>query len=774
MLDNITITKKIYAGFGFSLGVVLLLGGIAVYSNSTNADHYEAYRNAARSTNEAGRIQANMAEARLAFMKYRTNQSDAFKQALDDRLDKARKSVATLVEISSSKRDDDRASALSGQLDAYEAGFTRFVSLQNKRNALVEGTLNVVGPNLVASLETLEKELANVGQMPAALRISNIVDQVLQLRLAGNKFLLSNDAATLSQALQSGQAAVKALDAFDRSALSVSQVNVLNSAVTGLADYEAAIKEVGDIVNSRNEVVQGTMDKIGPQVAEETEDFKLDLKAIQDDLGPRIQNSMENSVMLATVLSLLGALLASISAVVIARSITRPVGQITNAMSSLAEGKLKTDIPGIGLKTEIGRMADAVDVFKQNAIKVRELNAQEAAMQEKTADLQSGISVVVDAAVSGDFSQRITKTYDDPGLDRFAASVNELVASVDQGVAATVKVVSALADGNLTESMEGTFHGAFRTLQDNVNTAMRNMHAALSDVRSASDAIRTNAGEMSRAADDLSRRSEQQAASLEETSSAMEEITTAVLQSTERAKEASTMVADVSHATENSNAIVRDAVAAMGRIEQASHEIGNIINVIDEIAFQTNLLALNAGVEAARAGEAGKGFAVVAQEVRELAQRSATAARDIKELITRSGDEVTSGVSLVTKTGEALEKIRTQVEVVNGHVDSIAHSAQEQSTGLREINTAVGDMDQTTQKNAAMVEETSAATVRLAEEADSLAQLIARFKLHTAQASPQMANGDSRPVASPARALGQKVAAAISGNTALAEKWEDF
>ncbi|MGV2184542.1 methyl-accepting chemotaxis protein [Rhizobium rhizogenes] len=460
------------------------------------------------------------------------------------------------------------------------------------------------------------------------------------------------------------------------------------------------------------------------------------------------------------------------------RGIAAPIANTTGVMRTLADGDLSVEIPFTDLKNELGEMARAVEVFKRNGIKVREMNAQEAALQAKSADLQSSIGEVVSAAVAGDFTQRISKDYDNADLNRFAAQVNELVTSVDRGVAETRRVISALAEGDLTETMHGEFQGAFGELRDNVNQTMTNLRSVLGEVRAAIDTINGGAGEMRNASGDLSQRTEQQAASLEETSSALEEITVAVKNSTERATEASHMVDEARKSTEQSSAVVTDAVLAMGRIEQASGEIGQIINVIDEIAFQTNLLALNAGVEAARAGDAGKGFAVVAQEVRELAQRSAGAAKDIKTLISRSSGEVQSGVKLVTATGEALTLIQGHVVKINEHVHSIARAAKEQSTGLSEVSTAVNQMDQTTQQNAAMVEESTAATNRLAEEATNLARLIARFKLGGASSAPRAVGQDSRPVASPARALGQKIAGAFGGGraatAAAAKDWEEF
>jgi len=472
------------------------------------------------------------------------------------------------------------------------------------------------------------------------------------------------------------------------------------------------------------------------------------------------------------------AIIVAVGAIALCVSrIIKPISRMTDAMHALAEGNLDLEIPGTTRSDEIGAMAGAVEVFKLNGLKVREMSAQEAILQRKSADLQSSIGTVVSAAVAGDFTQRITKDYDNADLNRFATSVNELVASVDKGIAEARRVITSLAEGDLSDSMKGEFQGAFGELQQNVNATMANLRSVIGEVRGAIDAINGNAGEMRIASGDLSKRTEQQAASLEETSSALEEITVAVKSSTDRALEASHMVDEARRSTEQSSSVVKDAVSAMGRIEQASREIGQIINVIDEIAFQTNLLALNAGVEAARAGDAGKGFAVVAQEVRELAQRSAGAAKDIKALISRSGGEVQSGVKLVTATGEALGLIQGHVVKINELVHSIATAAGEQSTGLSEVSTAVNQMDQVTQQNAAMVEESTAATSQLAEEASNLARLITRFRLDGGYPAVRTADRTNKPVASPAHALGQKLAGALRGRgaTAVAAKeWAEF
>ena len=469
------------------------------------------------------------------------------------------------------------------------------------------------------------------------------------------------------------------------------------------------------------------------------------------------------------------------------KQLSVPILKVSDAMNAVAEGNLETDVPYLGRKDEIGEMAAAVEVFKRNGLEVRRMNAQEAATRARSDDLQAGMAEVVSAAAAGDFSSRITKDYGDENLNRFAHNINALLGSVDSGVTETGRVIASLAHGDLTQTMNGNFHGVFAELQANVNETFAKLKDTMSEVRSTTESINGNGNELRSAADDLSKRTEQQAAALEETSAALDEITAVVRSSTERAQEASTMVSETKEKTAQSAKVVRDAVTAMGRIEQASREISQIINVIDEIAFQTNLLALNAGVEAARAGEAGKGFAVVAQEVRELAQRSANAAKDIKALITKSGEEVGNGVKLVQRTGEALDEIETRVLGINDHIHSIATAAKEQSTGLQEVNTAINQMDQVTQRNAAMVEETSAATHKLSGEAANLVSLVGRFRLGNETGSrvayaapavrPAAASSRSAPVVSPARKIMGNVARAFNGSAAVAQSkddWEEF
>jgi len=360
---------------------------------------------------------------------------------------------------------------------------------------------------------------------------------------------------------------------------------------------------------------------------------------------------------------------------------------------------------------------------------------------------------------------------------KFATDVTQRVHAVNTIGAALTK----LAQGDLSFSIDEPFAPDFEELRRTMNDALSQMRNTLSAVAHSTDQIDVGTREISQSAEDLSRRTEQQAASLEETAAALDEITVNVNNASRRADDARQAAITASDNATRSGHVVADAVAAMSRIESSSNQISNIIGVIDEIAFQTNLLALNAGVEAARAGEAGKGFAVVAQEVRELAQRSAQAAKEIKGLIRNSSEEVSTGVKLVSETGESLRTIHENITAVNQHMEAIASSAKEQAVGLSEVNSAVNQMDQVTQQNAAMVEETNAAGATLAQETARLRGLIEGFQLGSRSASKSqkqvaLATLNDRPVASPARRMVTKIAGAVGGQArqAVEPGWDEF
>jgi methyl-accepting chemotaxis protein len=439
----------------------------------------------------------------------------------------------------------------------------------------------------------------------------------------------------------------------------------------------------------------------------------------------------------------------------------RPLHGLVSDVERMSKGDYANDVSNQDRQDEIGMVAKALDGFRHRLAESHMLSAE--------AETQR---------IAADGERRRNEQ------DRTAAAATQqhVVSALGNGLA-------QLSQGNLTYRIAEEFPGEYAALRRDFNDAVATLEQAIASVNAGVVNINSGTGEISESAADLAKRTEQQAASLEETAAALNELTEQVNSSADNAGIAANTVSIAVKDAETSGEVVQKAVASMQGIEQSSQEISRIIGVIDEIAFQTNLLALNAGVEAARAGEAGKGFAVVAQEVRELAQRSANAAKEIKTLINASGAQVKDGVQLVGQAGETLRKISDQVLQINGLIRQISASASEQAMGLKEVNSAVNQMDQVTQQNAAMVEETTAASMALRSESDNLRDLVARFQVSgggqsatmlraTAQtmrqpAGPAAATSSPR---SPAYQPAPRKVAASAGRAAASggDNWEEF
>ncbi|WGM40686.1 methyl-accepting chemotaxis protein [Caulobacter sp. NIBR1757] len=465
---------------------------------------------------------------------------------------------------------------------------------------------------------------------------------------------------------------------------------------------------------------------------------KIETAAKAEAAGATAEAGLAQIVML--VMLGLGMAFAALLIVVARKALVKPLSDITSALTRLSKGDMSVEPPHTRRKDEIGVMAQALFAFRQ-------------AVVDRQAELEAA-----------DEREKIEEERRENEERRAAAEQIQkcVVESLGQGL-------SSLADGDLTFRITQPFAADYERLRADFNAAVDRLQATMRTVREAADGIHTGTDEISQASDDLSRRTEQQAASLEETAAALEEVTATVRRAAEGATQAREAAEAATDEAAQSGAIVRDATSAMSAIEESSRQIGQIIGVIDEIAFQTNLLALNAGVEAARAGDSGKGFAVVAQEVRALAQRSADAAREIKALISASGQHVDRGVSLVGQTGETLLRIIDKVGGVNALVSEIAASANEQSTALAEVNIAVNQMDQVTQQNAAMVEETTAASHALAQQAEGLTALIGRFQVGEAQGHRMPA-----PAPAPARTHTAMKVVGAGGAQRKTDEWEEF
>ena len=459
--------------------------------------------------------------------------------------------------------------------------------------------------------------------------------------------------------------------------------------VTGQRD-DATRLSYGDVVAARRKVANFSEERETILGAEMTKE--------QADLATLGQSVLMRLYIFAAVgfTIALGLLAATVLFLIV-----RPLSVVTASLQRLAEGDLGTDVAGADRKDEVGRLARSLLVFKANGLKAVALEAEAAAMR---ADAEAE-RIRIEAERAREAAE-----------DQFAITV------LAQGL-------DALAQGNLTHQIHEKVAPKTQKLKDDFNATALRLRNTMATITTAIQSMANGTDEISSAADDLSRRTEQQAASLEQTAAALDEITVTVRKTADGAGHAKDIVSAAKNDAERSSAVVRDTVTAMGEIARSSQQVSQIIGVIDEIAFQTNLLALNAGVEAARAGDAGRGFAVVASEVRALAQRSAEAAKEIKQLIVTSSRQVDGGVHLVDETGKSLQRIVTQVAEAYSAIDVIALSAKEQAGGLHEVNNAINQMDQVTQQNAAMVEQSTAASHSLAQETAALKRLTEFFKI---------------------------------------------
>jgi methyl-accepting chemotaxis protein len=470
------------------------------------------------------------------------------------------------------------------------------------------------------------------------------------------------------------------------------------------------------------------------------------------------------------------------------RSITKPITKLTAAMQELAEGNLDVTIKGASRTDELGAMSRAVEVFRQNGQKVTELTEAEAAQSiARRADrvammqsLQSSFGDVVDAAIAGDFSKRVETQFPDAELNGLAKSVNALVETVDRGLGETGTVLAALAETDLTLRVHGDYEGAFARLKDDTNAVAQKLGDIVGQLRDTSGALKRATGEILSGANDLSERTTKQAATIEQTSAAIEQLANTVADNAKKAESASVQAQAVTKTAEAGGAVMAEANHAMERITQSSSKISNIIGLIDDIAFQTNLLALNASVEAARAGDAGKGFAVVAVEVRRLAQSAASASSDVKALIEQSANEVRGGSRLVSDASDKISSMLGAIRDNTAALEAISNDSRKQAVSIEEVSSAVQILDEMTQHNAALVEETNAAIEQTEAQASELDRIVDIFTLADSPArTPLRAVPSPQPTG--VRGMQQKLKAVAgtylkrgNSNAAVDKEWSEF
>jgi methyl-accepting chemotaxis protein len=496
----------------------------------------------------------------------------------------------------------------------------------------------------------------------------------------------------------------------------------------------------------------------GDQVAEAIDDVAEAAAAYGFEFRTDAETIVAGSTTTLTALAIATVLLGMVLAFGTAYSLTKPLAVLVGLLQRLAKGE-EVEITGIGRRDEIGATARAVNGIKEmlaeklrreaeeRAAQDRQTAAQREAAMAKVADeFQAAVGRIVQSAAAGDFSERVALEGTSGLVLSVGTMINALCDNVAKALGDLVRMLGALAEGDLTQRITADHRGDFGTLKDNANSTAERIGKTIAGIKLAACEVTNASVEISSGTTDLSLRTEEQAASLEETSASMAQISATVKKNAENAQHANQSAAVTKEVADRGGQVVAKAVNAMARIEDSSCKISDIIGVIDEIARQTNLLALNAAVEAARAGEAGRGFAVVASEVRNLAQRSAEAAKNIKNLITNSNGQVKEGVALVNQAGSALTEILESIKSFAAIVADIAAASAEQSTDIEQVNKALSQMDEVTQQNSAMVEENAASAKTLEHQSTAMDELMGFFRID--EAADEQARGGKRSVIS--------------------------
>lgn len=783
-MKNWTIVKQIHVGMGGLIAGIAIVSAIAIYSTLNLSQRFGDFDDMVKTNQIAGALEEDLFEARVAAIKYRVSGDPVEITEFEDNMADISQDRAALTELVS---DDANLTSTIKEMYAaanvYQSAFEASILKQRERESAM-ASYDEIRARVLSSLNNASTTGRAIGNLQAQADASAAMQLFLEGLIEYQEFLFSNSPTDLEKSLGLLASAKTAMARQgDATAALFEAPNSAIEEFAALADATAAA------IYARNEHF-ARMDEVGPVMIRATEAVLDAVHDKQDTVSAEAQAlSATTQVMTATTAAIC-ILLGGFAAFWISRWISRQLAASIHRIDALAKGDLDIDIPNDGDATEVARINTAMVTFRENLVETKRLEAEaaEAAERERAAqeerdrveaarlererveeaeraekarlaeeaqrereeeearereevaqreqeaarakvigDLQTAVGAVVEDAARGDFSSRITASFDDETLDALAGRINALLGVVETGVSAAGEAIAGLAKGDLGARMRGDFAGDFRDLQVNIGDAMSSLGSLVEEIAVSGEAVHDGSTEISSSSDELARRTESAAASIQETTAAVQEINASLQDVSKNVSEATAVAQEARSEAENSGEVVKTAVSVMGEIASSSTRISSIIDVIEDISFQINLLALNAGVEAARAGDAGRGFSVVAAEVRALAQRTSEAVGDITSLISESSENVDRGASSVEKASKALENIAKGVIDISDRMGSIAGAVEEQATGVDGISHAVSELDRATQHNAAMCEEVTAACASLTDESQTLKSSIGRF-----------------------------------------------
>jgi methyl-accepting chemotaxis protein len=797
--SNFKIGTRVGAGFVL---ILALLGAVAGLG-------YLALSNAERSTTELGSIAQNMARVgsvNASFAQLRRRVMVVANTGSEEAEKEARNFLRTINETGAQAIKDflvedrrQRMQRVLSKVNEYTVVFEDIVKKRTEQKRTVEDVLRPLGAQLQNALSGLVRSALAENDYMIAAYAGEAETNFLMTRLNMTQFVAAPSQTNLAKAAEEYDAKVGPALKRLREVVKTPELRARVQELIATAEKYSAARPI-----SATSVVEVTRlhdtvaNAIAGQLREEIDALsKMQLEALENvrnDSVTSLESALQKSLWISGIAVIVGALLSWL----IGRGISRPLRGLVALLQRMAKGE-NIEITGTERKDEVGETARAVnDIKVMLAEKARQeaeakiaqdkLTAAErdAAMQKVAQEFESTVGGIVQAAVAGDFTQRVDVQGKTGLVLNVGTAINSLCENVAKALDDLIKMLDALAEGDLTRRITADYQGNFAILKDNANKTAERIGASINGIKRSANEVTNASAEISTSTTDLSQRTEEQAASLEQTSASMEEIAATVKKNAENAQQANGSAANARDVASRGGQVVAKAVEAMGQIESSSRKISDIIGVIDEIARQTNLLALNAAVEAARAGEVGRGFAVVASEVRNLAQRSSQAAKDITDLITSSNSQVQNGVELVNKAGTALAEIVESIKQVASIVADIANASGEQASGIEQVNKALTQMDEVTQQNSALVEENAATAKTLDEQARAMGQQVAFFRVEEEVREIYASGGTSARVATRPQSVPSRQRVAAHGrsggrtNAALAAAvnadtdWKEF
>ncbi len=731
MMSRLSVAQRIYAGFGAMLAISALLAAVAAYGIHSVSRSFADYRAASERTVALSALIDDLSSARLADFDYRLHSTPEAAQTVAERLATLQADTSVALEtLADDTETGSQIAAFSAAAQRYGEAFDTLTAQQADLATMLD-QLHAQGATLKEGTDALMGTISY-----KALRVLTTGAQAIALmQLDVEQGLRTGDEAYLASAEAYADDGRQALAALTDSTISDARRETASSMIDAIAPYSALAQSALAAMAERDAFIADELDALGATTRESFVallDTLRDRRAALSAQGAQLADTTLMAILAgAGVTLILGALLA----LAIGRGLSRTIRTIASRMRALADGDLDIELDD-SQRHEVGQMVEALTVFRDNGRAMRNMDAEkrdaaqtQAAEHGMRARLQRDIQTAISAAVAGDFSARVPAGYSEPELAGLATSVNTLIETVDTGLVETGRVLSAMADADLSVRMSGTYEGAFARLKTDTNAMADRFAEIVGQLKDTSRTLKVATGEILTGANDLSSRTTRQAGTIQETSVSMDQLADTVSDTAEKARGALAKTRAAASLADTGEGVMTQANAAMERITTSSSKVSDIIKLIDDIAFQTNLLALNASVEAARAGEAGKGFAVVAIEVRRLAQSAAEASSEVKALIEQSATEVDGGSRLVAQAAETLRDIRAAVMENADLMDGISLAAKDQASAIADVTMAVRQLDEMTQHNAALVEETTASIGQTESQAQALDEIVARFQL---------------------------------------------